>query len=192
MENMRLILWTVVAAAAIWFITMTVNRNIFNHSNVERSLTGTIPMSRTDIGDKCGAQYVNANEFVQYKVTPTGQLVYLCPQGLWPIQTTVNAVTLTPDFRNTVSPTFRAKLDLYYPPAGATQTNNNPFNTTPPATSTQGVPTAPVFAAPPAAAPAPTQSPGFQGTQQQRGTKNAAPAAPAQNVNPFIGAPATH
>jgi hypothetical protein len=133
-ENLRLIMWTAVGVIAIWFIAMTVNRNIFTHANVARRIVGTVPMSKTDIGDKCGSEYVSSDRLVEFKLNSTGQIVYLCPQGLWPIQQSVIAITLSHEFITRLSPEVAARLEIYYPSVSEHFPNNILPKVTPPST----------------------------------------------------------
>jgi hypothetical protein len=180
-ENIRLVMWTIVSLAGLWFITMTVNRNLFMHT--DREFAGTVPYIRTDIGSRCGVN-IQSTEFVEYKLNTKGQIVYLCPQGFWPLQKQVVAVILSPELRLLVGHSDR--LGLLYP-ANATSLIN-PASTTPAAAPTSSPvldnsainPTldsqmaAPHLAAPSAEQPKPKPQ----------------TTAPAQNANPFIGAPA--
>lgn len=113
--NLIVILWTLIGIAVAWFLMMSISRNIFLHSDIDISVYGTVPMNITDIGNQCGDDYVNSNERIEFKLNTAGKIVYLCPQGLSPIQKKVTAVILTDDFRNTLRPNEQAKVFISYP-----------------------------------------------------------------------------
>lgn len=136
-QNLVLIFYTLIAIVVLWFLTMTVSRNLFLHSDSDLSISGTVAINDTDIGNQCGDDYTNSSEPVEYKLNNEGKIVYLCPQGLWPIQSKVVAATLTDQFRNSLSPAAQAKLLQLYPPQ-PTQPATNPFLAAPTAgTGTQ-------------------------------------------------------
>jgi hypothetical protein len=182
-DNLKLIIWTLVGLIGAWFIAMTINRNIFLHSDVDRSIVGIMAISKTDIADSCGTEYVNSNEVVEYKLNSSGQIMYLCPQGWWPIQKVIAAGTITDEFRSRIAPVMRSKLNRFYPQAaaGTAQTTTQPtlpVNTQPPPDQ---------IATPGEVAP---HLQGAVSTTQQP-TPAAGPAKPTHdNVNPFIGNPA--
>lgn len=182
--NLRLVVWTLVGVAALWFVIMTANRNLFLHSDVDRTFYGTIAISQTDIGDQCGADYRNSFEPVEYKMNAQGQIVYLCPQGIWPIQRTVVAATIPNNFRKILSPTLIKKLDVVYAPPAAV-------------TNTMGSPAAQQQAAPPPAIANPFSPAEEQGTatpppaaqeQEQPAApqQQEQPAAPQQQAQPIV------
>jgi hypothetical protein len=186
-ENIRLVMLTIISLIALWFISMTVNRNIFMHT--DREIAGTVPYIRTDIGTQCGSN-LSPTQFVEYKLNTKGQIIYLCPQGLWPIQKQVVANTLTPELKQLMGGS--AKLELLYPSNGAPAAVT-PVGSTPAATTnTSAVPLTPSFdtmSAPHLAAP--NSGPSFAPPKQQNPPPATQAPAPAQNANPFIGAPAS-
>ncbi len=125
MQNFPLLLWTIIGLAAAWLIAMTVNRNIFMHYDIDRTVQGTTLVKFTDIADQCGTN-TDPNDAVEYKLSEEGQIIYLCPQGIWPIQKVVAAVTLTPEFRRRLNPLLLKKIVQFYPEQVA-QPSVNPF-----------------------------------------------------------------
>jgi hypothetical protein len=172
-ENIRLVMWTIVSIIAVFM-------------HVDKEIAGTVPYIRTDIGSKCG-ENLNSTLFVEYKLNTKGQIIYLCPQGVWPIQKQVVADVLSPELRQLIG--GGSKLELLYPsnaqvtpapvgtPAATTDTTLPTMGTSSPsiAPSLDSHMAAPHLAAPGLAPPK---------------EKSQTPAAPAQNANPFIGAPA--
>ena len=192
-NNLKLVIWTLAAMIALWFIALTINRNIFSHSDIDRSILGVITINKTDVGNQCGDEYVNSNELIEYKMNNNSQIVYLCPQGYWPIQKTVIAESLTPAFRASINPLLRDKLDKYYPAAAPQTTTANPVAPAAPApapattqpTATEGVPVIPQAAAgvapvapQPAAGETQAQQPDANAQPDQSGTPQ--PIQPAQ------------
>ncbi len=184
-ENLRLVMLTLFSLMALWFISMSINRNIFMHT--DREFAGTVPYIRTDIGTQCGAN-LSPTLFVEYKLNTKGQIVYLCPQGMWPIQKQVVANTLTPELKQLMGGSGR--LDLLYPTNGA-PTANAPVNGVPAtAPVMSGVPTGPTLdtqSAPHLAAP--TSGPSLAPPKQNLGPQPVINAT-SPSANPFIGTPA--
>ena len=205
-DNLKLIIWTLAGLVAAWFITMAVSRNIFLHTDVDRSLTGVVSIAKTDIGTQCGEEYVNSNALIEYKLNSSNQIVYLCPQGWSPIQKTVMAGNLGDDFRAQINPLQRNKLNKYYP---GTEKPAAPINSTlaSPAAAPVQAPQQPAAVTPAAApdqqgaldAPPPIQPVREKGLfappappAQQTAPAPTPPAKPAapDNANPFLGNPA--
>ena len=128
--NLVLILWTFIGIAAVWFLAMSINRNIFLHSDIDMTVYGTVPMNITDIGSQCGDEYASSNEQVEFKLNTEGRIVYLCPQGWSPLQKKVTAVILTDNFRRTLRPNEQTKVSINYPLQTEAQPTN-PYVTTP-------------------------------------------------------------
>jgi hypothetical protein len=209
-DNLRLVMWTLAALIGAWVVTMTVQRNMFIYSNVSAGLHGVVSMNKTDIGGQCGAKWVNSTQQVLYKVDNAGHLLYLCPRGLWPIQNTIQGVTLTNGFKSSVSDETLSALNVLYP--GATNPVSDPgavINAPPAQTSTPVQPVAPsrqqvvtppsspLTAAPHLTTPLnqiqaqPSQNgPQGAGSQTVPGGKRAPAAKPLDASNPFLGAPA--
>jgi hypothetical protein len=113
--NLVLIIWTIIGIIAAWFLAMTINRNIFLHTDADLSVYGTVAINNTDIGNQCGDEFINSSERVEFKLTQTGRIMYLCPQEWSPIQKKVTAVTLTDDFRRSLRPNELDKVSIHYP-----------------------------------------------------------------------------
>jgi hypothetical protein len=164
--NIKLIIYTIAGLFVLWFIALTVNRNIFLHTDIDGAFYGTVAMNKTDIGDQCGSNNSNNYEIIEYKLNARGQIVYLCPQDLWPIQKIVIAATVSDDLRRTFAPVVQKRIATLYPPPA--QPAVPALNTAPP---------------PPDAAPAPQQQPAAS-TPFPKPLTHSTPAQPA--VNPFI------
>lgn len=122
---MRNFIWTVAAIIVAWFVTLTINRNLFLNTNIDPIVQGTTIIANTDIGTRCGSD-VNKNEVIEYKLSAAGKIIYLCPLGFWPVQKEIVAVTLTPDFRRQLNPAQLAKIKVFYPEAPAPVTQSIP------------------------------------------------------------------
>jgi hypothetical protein len=114
-STLRIAILTVVGLLVIWFMIMTVDIHMFLHTDADDIVFGTVPMNRTDIGDRCGTEYVNSTTMVDFKLNGEGQIVYLCPPGISPIRSTVTAVTLSDAFRKMLSPAQQVKVIASYP-----------------------------------------------------------------------------
>ncbi|MDR3476638.1 MAG: hypothetical protein P4M14_01235 [Gammaproteobacteria bacterium] len=114
-QNLVLIIWTIIGIIAVWFLAMAINRNIFLHTDADLSVYGSVAIINTDIGNQCGDEYINSTEQVEFKLTQTGKIVYLCPQGWSPLQKKVTAVTLTDEFRRSLRPNELDKVSIHYP-----------------------------------------------------------------------------
>jgi hypothetical protein len=114
-ENIRLMIFTAVGVVIVWFIIMIIDVHVFLHSDINETVSGNIPMSRTDIGDRCGSEYVNSNTVVDYKLNMEGQIVYLCPTGISPIRSRVTAMVIPEAFRRSLTPAQQAKVLMTYP-----------------------------------------------------------------------------
>jgi hypothetical protein len=102
--NLRFFLYAVFGVLAIWFLIMVIDTQVFLHTNADDIVSGTVPMNRTDIGDRCGAEYDKSVSLVDYKLTPEGQIIYQCPLGLSPIRRKVTAIMITDAFRQFLRP----------------------------------------------------------------------------------------
>jgi hypothetical protein len=185
-ENIKLVIYTIVGLFVLWFIAMTVNRNIFLHSDIDGTFYGTVAMNKTDIGEQCGSETSNNFEMIEYKLNQKDQIIYLCPQGLWPIQKTVIAVNVSDDLRRTFSPAVFAKINAIYPPVATVAAPT--LNTAAPPVE---VPTAAATAVPATQQQAPDNSPArLIRPTNPRDIRTATPpqsAAPqTENANPFI------
>jgi hypothetical protein len=161
--NFRFFLYAVFGVLAIWFLMMVIDIYVFMHTDVDDVVSGTVPMNRTDIGDRCGSEYDKSASLVDYKLSKEGQIIYLCPPGLSPIRSKVTAITITDAFRQSLIPAQLARISQFYPvavkaPATAVvvipQTQGAPVETAAPAP-------APVLPTPPPAmssAPPPVEN----------------------------------
>jgi hypothetical protein len=172
-DALRTIMFTIIGLVILWFIAMTVDTHIFLDTDIDTVVFGTVPMNRTDIGDRCGQEYVNDTTLVDYKMNSSGAMVYLCPLGLSPIRTKVTANSIPDAFRRTLTPPQQIKVLSYYPVAPAAAAA--PVTTAPAATAPQ--PVAPTSA--PATTPAPPMS-SEPPPVENSSTPVPAPAAPAQ------------
>ena len=178
-DALRTIMFTIIGLVILWFIAMTVDTHLFLNTDVDSVVFGSVPMNRTDIGDRCGQEYVNDGTLVDYKMNSSGAIVYLCPLGLSPIRGKVTANTVPDAFRRTLTPPQQIKVLSYYPmvPAAAAVLVN-PSATT----STTAVPAQP-GEAPVATAPATTPAPPMSNEPppvENSSTPVPVPAAPAQ------------
>ena len=114
-DNLRLMIFTIIGVVVAWFMVMIIDIHMFLHSDINDSVSGEVPMMRTDIGDQCGSEYVNSATLVDFKLNNSGQIVYLCPLGMSPIRKTVIANTLPAAFRNSLTPAQKAKITVTYP-----------------------------------------------------------------------------
>jgi hypothetical protein len=120
-ENLRLIILSLVGLIIIWFMVMVVDIHMFLHTDADDLVFGVTSMNSTDIGDRCGTEYVNSRTLVDFKLSPqSGQIFYLCPPGLLPIRTKVVANTLSDTFRKQLTPAQQIKVLTFYPVAQAT------------------------------------------------------------------------
>lgn len=114
-ENLSLFIWILAAIVAAWFLALVINKNMFFNYNADPFIKGNVRIKDTDIGTQCGAGLQDSNVLVEYKFTTDGHIVYLCPQGLWPVQKEVTAVTLTPAFRQSLAAIQLKRIDVFYP-----------------------------------------------------------------------------
>jgi len=113
-ENSRFLLFVLSSVIGIWILVMAVNRNLFLHMDADLTVYGSTTIVNTDIGDRCGTG-INPNTQIEYKLNLKGEIVYLCPQGFWPIQKVVIANTLSEQFRNSLNPGAADKVLQHYP-----------------------------------------------------------------------------
>jgi hypothetical protein len=123
-DMLRLMILTTIGVVITWFIVMTVDTHAFLQADIDPTVSGIIPMNRTDIGAQCGEEYENSNHVVTYKLNSKNQIVYLCPLGIWPIRNTVVAVNLTDQFRKTLTPAALQKINATYAPEPAAASVN--------------------------------------------------------------------
>jgi hypothetical protein len=177
--NLRFFLYTVFGVLAIWYMLMVIDIHVFMHTDVDDIVSGTMPLNRTDIGERCGAEYANSPSLVDYKLTSEGVLKYLCPPGISPIRSKVTAEVVTDAFRRTLSAAQQAKIMQFYPVAAPAAAAPAAQGTIPVTATPETAATAPAPAAP---APAPAMSstpPPVENTSPV----TPAPAAPANNDN---------
>ncbi len=114
------IVWTLAAVIIAWFLTLSINRYLFYYSNVNTIIQGEIRISDTDIGTQCGSG-INPLLMVDYKLTEDGRILFICPQGWWPIQREVITRTISTNFRKRLTQIQRTELNKYYPEVVPTQ-----------------------------------------------------------------------
>ena len=107
----------IIAIVIAWFLTLGINRTLFNNTDINIMLQGEIKIADTDIGNQCGVT-VNPNTLVSYKLNEQGRIIYLCPLSLWPIQREVTAMIATPALRKTLNARQLTLLDTTYPEPG--------------------------------------------------------------------------
>jgi hypothetical protein len=159
-ENLRLMLWTAVAVAAVWFVVMTVSVHMFLHPDADDVVCGTL---------------------VDYKLNLENQIVFLCPQGLSPLRKQVVARSISDEFRKNLPRVQLIKVNQIYPVAAANATATPaPVDTVaapaqaPSTNAPSTVPAEVIPVQPPAAAAAPVAP-----------AQTVAPAtAPTQNIVP--------
>jgi hypothetical protein len=128
-DTLRLMVFTVIGVIGIWFVIMSINVHLFLHTDIDSDVSGIVPISRTDIGNQCGDQYQNSNEFVDFKLNTGNQIVYLCPLGISPIRHTVIATTLTDKFKALLTPKQLAKISAAYAASGDPSQTSDDDNT---------------------------------------------------------------
>jgi hypothetical protein len=172
--NLRFFLYAVFGVLAIWFLIMVIDTQVFLHTNADDIVSGTVPMNRTDIGDRCGAEYDKSVSLVDYKLTPEGQIIYQCPLGLSPIRRKVTAIMITDAFRQFLRPAQLTRILQFYPVA-ATAPAAGAVVVTP--TTTPG---APAETATPAPVPVPTPPPAMSSAPPP--VENTSPVTKAEPV----------
>ena len=150
-DTIRLIIYTILTVIGVWFITMTINTHMFLHSDIDPLVNGFIPLNKTDVGGQCGPEYENSARVIDYKLNTENQIVYLCPQGISPIRTTVVAARISDFFRNKLRPDQLAKVNAAYPPTSQpVQQPLNPGAAPAPAANAEMSNTVPTAVMPPA------------------------------------------
>lgn len=180
MQAFRLVVLTLIGVIIAWFVIMAVDMQLFLNTNVDPTVVGTVAINRTDIDARCGIGYQGSVIQVDYKLNTKGQIVYLCPLGLWPIRDRVVATTITEDLKRTLPPTQLTRITQFY---AVPQTSAQVFN---PIVQPQ-----PMSANAPLTQPTattPTQT--FQTTTTTT-TTPASPAAVSPEPEPLPGAPIT-
>jgi hypothetical protein len=114
-EIFRRLVWLIAGFMGVWLLAMAVSQSIFSRIDSDFIVRGTIAINNTDIDNQCGMAAKNSNAYVEYKLTVSGRVIYLCPLGWWPIQKRVVAKVLTDNFKRAIPPDYLMKIKPFYP-----------------------------------------------------------------------------
>lgn len=115
MDIIRYGIWMLVGLVTLWFLGTLTSRYFFYYTNINQTFQGNIAIQDTDIGTECGLDALKNNETVDYKLSSSNQIIYLCPSKWWPIEKRVTAKTITDHFRKSLPPNQSDLINKYYP-----------------------------------------------------------------------------